>query len=104
MYMTSAKLSSFARTLDNFRRQEGMTQEDLARRLRVSQPHISRILSGEVPPGDKLRLRATSLLSSRREAPQHPDWANKVVAAAGRSVAFRRIVGAALDMLEKTRE
>ncbi|WP_315707349.1 MULTISPECIES: helix-turn-helix transcriptional regulator [unclassified Bradyrhizobium] len=101
MYMTSSKPSVFARTLDNFRRRQGMTQKELARQLRVSQPHISRILSGEVPPGDKLRLRASRLLTAQPTSMQHPEWTNKVVAAADRSAAFRRLVAAALDMMEK---
>jgi transcriptional regulator with XRE-family HTH domain len=101
MYMTSTKRSSFAKTLDNFRRQEGLTQGDLARQLRVSQPHISRILSGDVPPGDKLRLRTAQLLAARQSLTQHSEWAEKVASAAGRSAAFRRLVGAALEMLEK---
>jgi transcriptional regulator with XRE-family HTH domain len=101
MHMTSTKRGSFAKTLDNFRKQEGLTQDDLARLLRVSQPHVSRILSGDVPPGDKLRLRAARLLAARQTPTQHPEWAEKVAAAAGRSAAFRRLVGAALEMLKK---
>jgi transcriptional regulator with XRE-family HTH domain len=101
MYMTSTKRSSFAKTLDNFRRQEGLTQDDLARQLRVSQPHLSRILSGEVSPGNKLKLRAARLLAAQQTPRQHPEWAKKVAEAAGRSAAFRRLVGAALQMLEK---
>jgi DNA-binding XRE family transcriptional regulator len=101
IYMTSTKRSSFAKTLDNFRRQEGLTQDDLARQLRVSQPHISRILSGEVSPGTKLRLRVARLLAAQQIPRQHPEWAEKVAEAAGRSAAFRRLVGAALQMLEK---
>lgn len=101
IHMTSQKRSSFAKILDNFRRQEGLTQDDLARQLRVSQPHISRILSGDVPPGNKLRLRVARLLAARQTPTQHPEWAEKVAAAAGRSAAFRRLVGAALEILEK---
>lgn len=101
--MTSSKPGIFARTLDNFRKRQGMTQKELARRLRVSQPHISRILSGETPPGHKLKLRATRLLSAGRVA-HHPEWANKIAAAAEQSTAFRRLIGAALDILEKNRD
>ena len=100
--MTSMKRNFFAKTLDNFRRQQGLTQDDLARQLRVSQPHISRILAGEVPPGNKLRLRAARLLAAQQTQRQHhPEWAEKVAEAAGRSSAFRRLVSAALQMLEK---
>jgi len=102
MHMTSLKPSVFARTLDNFRRRKGMTQKELARRLSVSQPHISRILSGEVPPGDKLRLRASRLLSGQSASMQHSEWSEKIVAAADRSPAFRRLVAAALDLTKKS--
>lgn len=100
-HMTSTKRTSFAKALDNFRRRQGLTQGDLARRLGVSQPHISRILSEEVPPGDKLRLRVARFLAVQQPPTQHPDWVEKVAAAAGRSDAFRRLVGAALEMIEK---
>ena len=101
MHMTSTKRSAFAKTLDNFRRQQGLTQADLARQLRVSQPHISRILSGDVPPGDKLRLRVARLLTVQQRSTHQPECVEKVAAAAGRSAAFRRLLGAALEMLEK---
>jgi transcriptional regulator with XRE-family HTH domain len=101
MHMTSTKRNPFAKTLDNFRRQQGLTQDDLARQLRVSQPHISRILSGSVPPGDKLRLRAARLLAAQPIPTQRPEWVEKIVAAAERSAAFRRLVGAALEMVGK---
>lgn len=101
MHMTSTKRGSFAKTLDNFRRQRGLTQNDLARQLRVSQPHISRILSGDVPPGDKLRLRVARLLAVQQPSAHQPEWVEKVAGAARRSAAFRRLLSAALEMLEK---
>jgi transcriptional regulator with XRE-family HTH domain len=102
LHMTSTNRNSIAKTLDNFRRQQGLTQGDLARQLRVSQPHISRILAGEVLPGDKLRLRVARLLAAQQTPRQsYPEWVGKVAEAAGRSAAFRRLVGAALQMLEK---
>ncbi len=99
--MTSTKLSSFAKTLENFRKHRGLSQDDLARQLRVSQPHVSRILSGSVPPGDKLRLRAVRLLAAQPTSTQQREWVEKVAAAAERSPAFRRLLAAALEMVGK---
>lgn len=101
MHMTSSNWRLFADRLDNFRKQRGMSQGDLARLLGVSQPHISRVLSADVPPGDKLRSRAMKILAAQQEAPENPEWLEKVAAAAGKSEAFRRLLAEALTLVDR---
>jgi transcriptional regulator with XRE-family HTH domain len=98
--MTSMDRKAFAKILDNFRRERGMTQTELARQLRVSQPHLSRVISGSVPVGDKLRFRANRLLTVGHRPEQQIAWLKKVSDAATQSPAFRRLVNSALQMLE----
>lgn len=96
--MTSSDVRVLAKTLDNFRRSHGMTQGDLARRLRVSQPHLSRVISGSVPPGDKLRYRIAQLLAEQPPKEQS-EWLATVAAAAAKSPIFKRLVDSALEIL-----
>jgi transcriptional regulator with XRE-family HTH domain len=98
MTMTSSDTRALAKALDNFRKEHGMTQGDLARRLSVSQPHLSRVISGSVPPGDKLRFRIVQLFSERTPEEQ-TEWLKKVAAAEANSRSFRRLVDAALEIL-----
>ncbi|WP_375167298.1 MULTISPECIES: helix-turn-helix domain-containing protein [unclassified Bradyrhizobium] len=95
------KPTSLAKALDIFRRERGLTQQDLARRLRVSQPHLSRILSESVPVSDKVKSRAMRLLFGKQSSTHKSAWLGKVAGAAKQSTAFRRLVSLALEMLEK---
>jgi transcriptional regulator with XRE-family HTH domain len=99
--MTSAEHRALGKTLENLRRERGFNQEELARRLGVSQPHISRVISGEIPAGNKLRFRIEKLLAAERQSEAPGKWLAKVGAAAGRSENFRRLVNLAMDILEK---
>jgi hypothetical protein len=73
----------------------------LARRLGVSQPHVSRVISGDIPPGNKLRLRIEKLIAIERQPEEPGKWLARVSAAAGQSEDFRRLVNLAMDMLEE---
>jgi transcriptional regulator with XRE-family HTH domain len=101
MRMASAEHRAIGKALENLRRERGLNQEELARRLAVSQPHISRVLSGKILAGNKLRLRIEKLLAAERQSEVPGKWLAKVGAAAGRSEDFRRLVNLAMDMLEK---
>lgn len=103
MHMTSAERKALGKALENLRRERGLNQGELARRLEVSQPHISRVISGDVPAGNKLTLRIEKLLASERQSKAPGKWLARVGAAAGRSEDFRRLVNVALDILEKKR-
>ena len=98
--MTSAERRALGKALENFRRERGLNQDELARRLGVSQPHISRVISGDIPAGNKLRLRIEKLLVAKRQSEAPGKWLAKVGATAGRSEDFRRLVSLAMDMLE----
>lgn len=101
--MTSAERRAIGKALENLRRERGLNQDELARRLGVSQPHISRVISGDIPVGNKLRLRIEKLLAVERQSEAPGKWLAKVGAAAERSEEFRRLVNLAMDMLEKKR-
>jgi transcriptional regulator with XRE-family HTH domain len=86
--------------LEKFRREHGLTQGELASRLGVSQPHLSRVISGTTPPGNKLAFRIERLLN--RPSPKRTDkWLDRVGHAAGRSNAFRTLVDSALEIMKK---
>ncbi|NEW97176.1 XRE family transcriptional regulator [Rhodopseudomonas sp. BR0G17] len=89
--------------LNNYRRSSGLNQAELSRALGVSQPHLSRILSGVVKPGDKLVCRISQFLASRSgaDASDRDSWLKRVGVAARRSAAFRKLVSAALEIVEE---
>jgi transcriptional regulator with XRE-family HTH domain len=101
MYMTSSDPTTLAKTLENFRRDHGMTQAELARRLGVGQPHLSRVISGKAVPGTKLTFRARRLLFAGSAANETEEWLKGVAKAAARSPSFRRLVTSALEMLRR---
>lgn len=88
--------------LNELRRQRGITQSELASQLRVSQPHLSRVMSGAVPPGNKLEFRMTKLLETT-SAKNADHWMTKVNEAAKRSTAFRNLMNAALHLEMRSR-
>ncbi|WP_456815334.1 helix-turn-helix domain-containing protein [Bradyrhizobium sp. USDA 4508] len=98
--MASTNKTRLCKALDNFRKQRGLSQGDLARRLQISQPHLSRILSGSAPLSGKVKVRAAQLLAPPQSARRTSAWMRKVAAAAERSSSFRQLVNLALIMLE----
>lgn len=101
MHMTSVERKALGKALENLRRERGLNQDELARRLGISQPHVSRLISGDIAPGNKLRLRIEKLIAAERQLERPGKWLAKVGAAAGQSEDFRRLVNLAMDMLEK---
>jgi transcriptional regulator with XRE-family HTH domain len=99
--MTSEESRAIGKALENFRRVRGLNQGELARRLGVSQPHISRVIAGEILAGNKLRLRIEKLLAVERQAEVPGKWLAKVGATALLSEDFRRLVNLAMKILEK---
>jgi transcriptional regulator with XRE-family HTH domain len=88
------------RDLEEFRKGHGLTQGELASQLGVSQPHLSRIISGAVVPGSKLEFRMARLLD-RKPQKKVDEWLDQVRRAAGRSPAFRTLVNSALEIMKK---
>ncbi|MCK1604696.1 helix-turn-helix transcriptional regulator [Bradyrhizobium sp. 155] len=93
---------AFSKDLDNYRRTRGLTQAELARELRVSQPHLSRLLAAGAKPGVKLRRRASELLAmeSRKVSPSS-EWSRAVAELAARLPAFKKLVNAAMELLNR---
>ena len=89
-----------AQDLEEFRRGRGLTQGELASQLGVTQPHVSRIISGAVAPGNKLEYRMAKLLD-RKPQKKVDEWLDQVRRAAGRSPAFRALVNSALEIMKK---
>ena len=83
--------------LDQARREDGLTQQELARRLGVGQPHLSRLLRGRAEPSPRLFLKIRRYLRSKPRAPA-PDWARQVVETAAASPDFLELVLAALKV------
>ena len=86
--------------LEEFRRVRGLTQGELASQLGVSQPHLSRIISGAVAPGNKLEFRMAKLLDGKPQK-KLDEWLDQVGRMAGRSPAFRALVNSALEIMKK---
>jgi transcriptional regulator with XRE-family HTH domain len=86
--------------LERLRREKGLTQAELASQLGVSQPHLSRVISGKVIPGNKLGFRIASLLSGT-PSKITDEWLDQVSEAARRSSSFRVLVNSALEILKR---
>lgn len=91
--------------LESFRRERGLNQGELAARLQVSQPHLSRVISGAASPGLKLQVRIRKLLSDAAEPSDaaRDTWLEQIAAAAKRSPSFKTLVDRALDLVRKDR-
>ena len=87
--------------LEKFRRERGMNQQELADMLDVSQSQLSRVISGSVPPGNKLMFRIKKLLAAAPPPRRHDDWVELVTQAAERSPSFKRLINSALEILNK---
>jgi transcriptional regulator with XRE-family HTH domain len=91
----------FSKDLENYRRRNGLTQTELASSLRVSQSHLSRLLSEGAQPGIKLRRRVSKLLRGSQAAGHDTEWSRAVTEMAARSPSFRKLVNAAMDILDQ---
>lgn len=87
--------------LEKFRRQRGMNQDELAQQLKVSQSHLSRVISGKAAPGNKLMFRIEKLLDAAPLPARDDDWIERVTRAARRSHSFKRLINSALEILGK---
>src|SRR5437868_2982281 len=96
-YIMKTSKKRLIQQLDKLRRERGLTQGELASHLGVSQPHLSRVMSGAMSPGNKLEFRITRLLDTK-SAKNADEWIDRVKQAAERSPAFRRLTDAALEL------
>ncbi|MGE3993036.1 helix-turn-helix domain-containing protein [Pseudorhodoplanes sp.] len=87
--------------LEKFQKANGLNQEELARKLRVSQSHLSRVIGGNATAGNKLLFRIRGLLGSQPNPPSSDKWLIEVAEAAKRSRSFRRLVSSAMELLRK---
>lgn len=92
---------SLAKDLEFYRRRKGLTQNELAQQLGVSQPHLSRLLSGGAMPGVKLRSRIAKVVGSGANDVRETEWSRTVAKMAARSPSFRELVDAALRILDE---
>jgi transcriptional regulator with XRE-family HTH domain len=98
---TQAMPADLFTALERFRKANGLNQDELARRLGVSQPHLSRVIAGTSAPGNKLLYRIRDLLEVRPDRASGDKWLMEVAKAAKRSKSFRRLVSSAMDLLRK---
>jgi transcriptional regulator with XRE-family HTH domain len=96
----NATTKRVVRDLERLRRERGLTQSELASQLGVSQAHLSRVISGAAPPGNKLEFRITRLLGEERPRKVN-EWLNQIELAALRSDNFKNLVDAALKIMEE---
>lgn len=93
--------TAIRRDLKRFRMQSGLTQADLAKRLKITQPHYSRIESGKTPAGNGLFLKIRRLLKTgSTDSAVRDEWLEKVHAAATQSQQFRELVTAAMALMK----
>ncbi len=82
-------------------RAKGWTQQDAARRLGISQGHLSKLLRGDSEPRPLLLLKFDRLLASRVGRASARDVAESVQRAASASPEFAALIQAALALVEK---
>jgi transcriptional regulator with XRE-family HTH domain len=99
-YRIAMSKTRLVKELEEFRRRRGLTQGELASQLGVSQPHLSRIISGAVAPGNKLEFRMAQLIDGKPRK-KFDEWLDQVRRASGRSPAFRALVNSALEIMKK---
>lgn len=83
-------------SLDSYRAAHGLTQAELAARLKTSQPTLSRLLANNGNPRPALRQRIAALLATPAVVAAPESWVAAVQKAAESSPAFRAIVDAGL--------
>lgn len=98
--MARSSEKELGRDLEVFRRKRGINQKEMASSLGISQPHLSRIISGEVAPGNKLAFRIREMLSTKAELSTDL-WSREVREAANRSRSFKRLIDSALEILNR---
>jgi transcriptional regulator with XRE-family HTH domain len=86
--------------LDRARRIDRLNQADFASRLGITQPHLSKLLSGGRKPSSALEARIRAYLSERPRvtAADAPEWAKEALELAGSSPEFRDLLRAALRL------
>lgn len=84
--------------LEQARREDGLSQQELAQRLGVGQPYLSKLLAKKVNPSSQALWRIGQYLNGRppRMPDSAPDWAKQVVETAAASPDFKELVLAAL--------
>jgi transcriptional regulator with XRE-family HTH domain len=86
--------------LERARLADGLSQRQLASRLKISQPYLSRLVSKKVPLTGKMRRKIKLYLDRRGQFGQdQAQWLARIADAAERSPAFRGLVEAALELV-----
>lgn len=88
--------------LSRAKRADGLNQAELASRLGITQPHLSKLLSGKRKPSQILEERIRAHLSGRPSAAagDAPDWVRDALELAGNSPEFRDLLRAALRFFQ----
>lgn len=95
--------AAIAAALERARREDGLSQEALARTLGSSQANISKLLRGQQRPRPELEASIRSYLAARPAGVAHPSeaWTRRLLAACERSPAFRDVIDAALLLVNE---
>ncbi|WP_338665899.1 helix-turn-helix transcriptional regulator [Pararoseomonas sp. SCSIO 73927] len=91
--------------LDRARREDGLSQTELAALLGIGQPHLSKLLTSVSRPSAKLGARISDYLRKRagREIGL-PGWVHEVAEMAATSPAFQQLVISALALARNKKE
>jgi len=85
--------------LDRARREDGLSQMELAALLGIGQPHLSKLLASTSRPSVKLSARISGYMQGRtRTKIDLPGWVHEVAEVAAASPAFRQLVISALQL------
>ncbi len=95
--------ATIAAALERARREDGLSQDALARTLGSSQANISKLLRGRHTPRPELEAAIRSYLGGRHKGAALPSeaWTRRLLAACERSQAFRDVVDAALSLVNE---
>jgi predicted transcriptional regulator len=87
--------------LERARTEDRLSQRALARRLRISQSYLSRLMARKVPLTVSIESKIRDFLDHRRGLQQDRAlWAAKIAEAAERSTAFREVVEAVFRLMQ----
>jgi transcriptional regulator with XRE-family HTH domain len=94
---------ALAAALERARREDGLSQQALARALGSSQANVSKLLRGRHVPRPALAKAIRTYLATRHATPESLSsaWQGRLLAACERSKAFRDMVDAALLLMNE---
>lgn len=94
---------AFGQALERARKEDQLSQQQLAAHLQISQSYLSKLLADTSTPSEEVARRIREYLGQRWPlyAPSSDDWLTLVAKTAQESIPFRELVLAALQLLKE---